>query len=78
MRLPLATTLLLVTGLAALAAGQGMGPRAEQRAEQGAGQGAGQETGNSTKQGAGQAHDVSTMEATPRNTGGNQVGLVCG
>ena len=66
MRLPLATTLLLVTGLAALAAGQGMG------------QGAGQETGNSTKQGAGQAHDVSTMEATPRNTGGNQVGLVCG
>ena len=74
MRLPLATTLLLVTGLAALAAGQGMG----QRAEQGAEQGAGQETGNSTKQGAGQAHDVSTMEATPRNTGGNQVGLVCG
>ena len=62
MRLPLATPLLLVTGLAALAAGQG----------------AGQKTGNSTKQGAGQAHDVSTMEATPRNTGGNQVGLVCG
>ena len=70
MRLPLATPLLLVTGLAALAAGQGMGQRA--------GQGAGQETENSTKQGAGQAHDVSTMEATPRNTGGNQVGLVCG
>ena len=70
MRLPLATPVLLVTGLAALAAGQGMGQRAEQ--------GAGQETGQGAGQGAGQAHDVSTMEATPRNTGGNQVGLVCG
>ena len=74
MRLSLATPLMLVTGLAALAAGQGMG----QRAEQGAEQETVQEAGNSTKQGAGQAHDVSTMEATPRNTGGNQVGLVCG
>ena len=61
MRLPLATPLLLVTGLAALGMGQGMG--------QGAGQEAGQE--------AGQAHNVSIIEGTPRNTGGNQVGLDC-
>ena len=60
MRLPLATPLLLVTGLAAL----------------GMGQGAGQEAGQGAGQGAGQAHNVSTIEGTPRNTGGNQVGLV--
>ena len=59
MRLPLATPLLLVTGLAAL----GMGQEAGQRAGQGAGQG------------VGQTHNVSTIEGTPRNTGGNQVGL---
>ena len=59
MRLPLATPLLLVTGLAALGMGQETG--------QGAEQGVGQE--------AGQAHNVSTIEGTPRNTGGNQVGL---
>ena len=52
MRLPLATPLLLVTGLAALGMGQG----AEQE--------------------AGQAHNVSTIEGTPRNTDGNQVGLL--
>ena len=63
MRLPLATPLLLVTGLAALGMGQETGQGAEQGAEQGAGQG------------AGQAHNVSTIEGTPRNTGGNQVGL---
>ena len=60
MRLPLATPLLLVTGLAALGMGQGAG----QETEQGAGQG------------AGQAHNVSTIEGTPRNTDGNQVGLL--
>ena len=60
MRLPLATPLLLVTGLAAL----GMGQETGQGAVQGAGQG------------AGQAHNVSTIEGTPRNTDGNQVGLL--
>ena len=64
MRLPLATPLLLVTGLAAPGMGQEIG--------QGAGEGAGQ----GAVQGAGQAHNVSTIEGTPRNTGDNQVGLL--